>query len=178
CSRAPTRELNEAPRVHRANSVRIDRLDPRPGRPEGGTGGCADEVSLKGANNPTRGRKLRSTGTKASTRAARSRESQARPQHNFEAYAYELEKKLEARERELSEALEQQAATIVHSPPPPRRSEPKCPQLPDCRAAGARRAWRNRSPHVARAAAPWEIRARQPAFPCLLPRQTPRTSLH
>src|SRR5262249_44034335 len=111
CSRAPTRELNEAPRVHRANSVRIDRLDPRPGRPEGGTGGCADEVSLKGANNPTRGRKLRSTGTKASTRAARSRESQARPQQNFEAYAHELEKKLEARERELSEALEQQTAT-------------------------------------------------------------------
>src|SRR5262249_21061297 len=103
--------LNEAPRVHRANSVRIDRLDPRPGRPEGGTGGCADEVSLKGANNPTRGRKLRSTGTKASTRAARSRESQARPQQNFEAYAHELEKKLEARERELSEALEQQTGT-------------------------------------------------------------------
>ena len=78
-----------------------------------GTSDCADEVtlSLKGANNPTRGRKLRSTGTKASTRAARSRESQARPQQNFEAYAHELEKKLEARERELSEALEQQTAT-------------------------------------------------------------------
>jgi hypothetical protein len=78
-----------------------------------GTSGCADEVtlSLKGANNPTRGRKLRSTGTKASTRAARSRESQAGPQQNFEAYAHELEKKLEARERELSEALERQAAT-------------------------------------------------------------------
>jgi hypothetical protein len=33
------------------------------------------------------------------TRAARSRESQARPQQNFEAYAHELEKKLEARWR-------------------------------------------------------------------------------
>ena len=68
-------------------------------------------MSLKGAKSPTRGRKLRSTGTKARARAARSRESQARPQQNFEAYAHELEKKLEARERELSEALEQQTAT-------------------------------------------------------------------
>src|SRR5262249_49935570 len=32
------------------------------------------------------------------------------PQQNFEAYAHELEKKLEARERELSESLEQQTA--------------------------------------------------------------------
>src|SRR5262249_1998814 len=39
------------------------------------------------------------------------RESQARPQQNFEAYAHELETKLEARERELSEALERQTAT-------------------------------------------------------------------
>ncbi len=68
-------------------------------------------LSRKGAKSGTRGRKLRSTGTKARARAARSRESQARPQQNFEAYAHELEKKLEARERELSEALEQQTAT-------------------------------------------------------------------
>ena len=78
-----------------------------------GTSDCANEVTLsrKGTKSRTRGRKLRSTRTKAKTRDARSRESQARPQQNFEAYAHELEKKLEARERELSEALEQQTAT-------------------------------------------------------------------
>ena len=43
-------------------------------------------------------------------RAAGSREPQATPP-DFEAYAHELEKKLEERERELSEALEQQTAT-------------------------------------------------------------------
>ena len=43
-------------------------------------------------------------------RAAGSREPQATPP-DFEAYAHELEKKLEARERQLSEALEQQTAT-------------------------------------------------------------------
>ena len=57
-------------------------------------------MSLKGAKNPTRGRKLRSTGTKAGTRVARIGEPPA-----------ELEKELEARTRELSEAREQQAAT-------------------------------------------------------------------
>ena len=63
-----------------------------------GTSDCADEVtlSLKGAKNPTRGRKLRSTGTKAGTRVARIGEPPA-----------ELEKELEARTRELSEAREQ-----------------------------------------------------------------------
>jgi GAF domain len=50
-------------------------------------------LSLKGANSPTRGRKLRSTGTKARTHVDRVRESNA-----------ELKKK-------LAEALEQQAAT-------------------------------------------------------------------
>ena len=69
----------------------------------------ADEVtlSLKGANSPTRGRKLRSTGTKARMRVGRVREPRA-----------ELQKKLDARERELAEsrehfaeALEQQTAT-------------------------------------------------------------------
>ena len=68
-------------------------------------------MSRKGAKSRTGAPVLRSTRTKASTRAARSRESQARPQQNFEACAHELEKKLEARERELSEALERQAAT-------------------------------------------------------------------
>jgi hypothetical protein len=68
-------------------------------------------LSRKGAKSRTGAPVLRSTRTKASTRAARSRESQARPQQNFEACAHELEKKLEARERELSEALERQAAT-------------------------------------------------------------------
>ena len=50
-------------------------------------------MSLKGAKSPTRGRELRSTGTKAGTRAGRTRETRA-----------ELERK-------LAEALEQQAAT-------------------------------------------------------------------
>jgi hypothetical protein len=67
-----------------------------------GTSDCADEVTLsrKGAKSGTRSRKLRSTGTKARTHVGRMRESRA-----------ELEKKLEARMRELAEALEQQTAT-------------------------------------------------------------------
>ncbi|HWO45690.1 MAG TPA: hypothetical protein VNO87_08945, partial [Methylomirabilota bacterium] len=54
----------------------------------------ADEVtlSLKGANSPTRGRKLRSTGTKARTQVDRLRAANA-----------DLKKK-------LAEALEQQTA--------------------------------------------------------------------
>ena len=73
-----------------------------------GASGCADEVtlSLKGANSPTRGRKLRSTGTKA--RAHVSNEPNS---------LIELKKQLEARTRELAEArghlskaLEQQTA--------------------------------------------------------------------
>jgi len=72
------------------------------GRPEGGTSDCADEVilSLKGANSPARGGKLRSTGTKARTDVDRAREPRA-----------ELEKKLEARDRALEETLDQQTAT-------------------------------------------------------------------
>ena len=50
-------------------------------------------MSRKDANSPTRGRKLRSTGTKARARVSRSREPRA-----------DIEKK-------LAEALEQQAAT-------------------------------------------------------------------
>src|SRR6266567_3423357 len=69
----------------------------------------ADEVtlSLKGANSPTRGRKLRSTGTKARPHVSNGPNS-----------AVELKKQLEVRTRELaearghlSEALEQQTAT-------------------------------------------------------------------
>src|SRR5260370_23114263 len=78
-------------------------------RPKGRTSDCADEVtlSLKGANSPTRGRKLRSTGTKATARVSNGPNALA-----------ELQKQLEVRTRELaearghlSEALEQQTAT-------------------------------------------------------------------
>jgi hypothetical protein len=57
-------------------------------------------LSLKGANSPTRGRKLRSTGTKARARVSNGPNS-----------LIELKKQLEARTRELAEALEQQTAT-------------------------------------------------------------------
>ena len=64
-------------------------------------------LSRKGANSPTGGRKLRSTGAKAGARVNQGRESRA-----------DLEKKLKARTHELagaqerlSEALEQQSAT-------------------------------------------------------------------
>ena len=72
------------------------------GVPKGGTSGCADEVtlSLKGANSPTRGRKLRSTGTKSRAHVSDGPNS-----------LIELKKQLEARTRELAEALEQQTAT-------------------------------------------------------------------
>src|SRR5215813_8059531 len=76
---------------------------------KGGTSDCADEVILshKGATSPTRGHKLRSTGTKAKARVSNTPNSLT-----------ELKKQLEARTRELaevrghlSEALEQQTAT-------------------------------------------------------------------
>ena len=64
-------------------------------------------MSLKGAKSPTRGRKLRSTGTKARAHVSDQPDS-----------LIELKKQLEARTRELaeargylSEALEQQTAT-------------------------------------------------------------------
>ena len=57
-------------------------------------------LSLKGAKSPTRGRKLRSTGTKASARVSDEPNS-----------LIELKKQVEARTRELAEALEQQTAT-------------------------------------------------------------------
>src|SRR5215468_4120023 len=74
-----------------------------------GTSDCADEVILarKGANSPPRGRKLRSTGTKATARVSNGPNS-----------LIGLKKQLQARTRELadargqlSEALEQQTAT-------------------------------------------------------------------
>src|SRR5262249_11254167 len=74
-----------------------------------GTSEYADEVtlSLKGANSPTRGRKLRSIGTKAAAHVSDGPNS-----------PIELKKQLEARTRELaeargrlSEALERQTAT-------------------------------------------------------------------
>src|SRR5262249_11626632 len=57
-------------------------------------------LSLKGAKSPTRGRKLRSTGTKARARVTDGPNS-----------LIELKKQLEARTRELAEAREQQRAT-------------------------------------------------------------------
>jgi hypothetical protein len=73
-------------------------------------------LSRKGAKIDTRGRKLRSTGTKVRSHVARSPESNAEQQEKL-GYSHELEKKLQAREHELaearwhlSEALEQQTA--------------------------------------------------------------------
>jgi hypothetical protein len=57
-------------------------------------------LSLKGANSPTRGRKLRSAGTDAAARDSNGPDS-----------LVELKKQLEERTRELAEALEQQTAT-------------------------------------------------------------------
>src|SRR5215813_5386298 len=56
--------------------------------------------SRRGANSPTRGRKLRSTGTKARSRVSNGPNS-----------LIELKKQLDARTRELAEAREQQTAT-------------------------------------------------------------------
>ena len=62
-------------------------------------------MSRKGANSPTRGRKLRSTGTRAKARVSNGPNS-----------LIGLKKQLEARTRELTEAQEQQAATseVLH----------------------------------------------------------------
>jgi GAF domain-containing protein len=57
-------------------------------------------LSLKGAKSPTRGSKLRSTGTKARPHVSNGPNS-----------LIELKKQLDARTRELAEALEQQTAT-------------------------------------------------------------------
>ena len=73
----------------------------------------ADEVTLsrKGANSPTRGRKLRSTGTKAKG-VARSDEPQASLIKRLKAHASDLEKKLEARTRKLGEARDHLAEAL------------------------------------------------------------------
>jgi GAF domain-containing protein len=75
-------------------------------------------LSRKGAKSRTRSRKLRSTGTKARTRVGRICEPSAELEESLKARARELEKKLEANNRELiearqhlAEALEQQTAT-------------------------------------------------------------------
>jgi two-component system NtrC family sensor kinase len=68
-------------------------------------------LSRKGTKDRTQGRKLRSTGTKAKTRVASSDKSQATLITKLKAHARDLEKKLETRTRELSEASEQQTAT-------------------------------------------------------------------
>jgi signal transduction histidine kinase len=65
----------------------------------------------KGAKSRTRGRKLRSTGTKAIRRIPSSGQSQTALIRKLKAHARNLEKKLEARTHQLSEALEQHTAT-------------------------------------------------------------------
>ena len=64
-------------------------------------------MSLKGANSSPRGRKLRSTGTKAKTRIGRVRKPHADLERQLETYRRKLS---EARD-DLAEALEQQSAT-------------------------------------------------------------------
>src|SRR5262245_3366103 len=106
CQAGPS--THEPPRVHHAVLLRV--IGPILGWADRkGSSDCADEVtlSLKGANSPMRGRKLRSTGTKAKARVSNGPDSLT-----------ELKKQLEARTRELaearghlSEALEQQTAT-------------------------------------------------------------------
>src|SRR5262245_14790705 len=94
------RRANEVAASSRCGSARIDGLDPWLDRK--GTSDCADEVTLsrKGSESRTQGRKLRSTGTKASTNVTRKHVS-----------TVELKKKLAAREYELAEALARQTAT-------------------------------------------------------------------
>src|SRR5262249_12385870 len=92
---------SETPRVHPA--VLLGLIGSIPGWADRkGTSDCADEVtlSLKGAKSPTRGRKLRSIGTKAGARVTHTSNS-----------LIELKKQLEARTRELAEAQEREKAT-------------------------------------------------------------------
>jgi GAF domain-containing protein len=93
------------------DSVRIDR--PVLWAGQKGTSDWADEVTLsrKGAKSGTRARKLRSIGTRAKTRVAPSDKVRVTLITKLKAHARDLEKKLEIRTRELSEALEQQTAT-------------------------------------------------------------------
>ena len=68
-------------------------------------------MSSKGTKGRTQGRQLRSTGTKAKTGVAPSDKARVTLITKLKAHARDLEKKLEIRTRELSEALEQQTAT-------------------------------------------------------------------
>src|SRR5262252_1909947 len=63
-------------------------------------------LSRKGAKSRTGGRKLRSTGTKAKTRAVSTSQVQPALIKKLRAHADDLEKKLEARTRELAGARE------------------------------------------------------------------------
>jgi signal transduction histidine kinase len=65
----------------------------------------------KGTKSGPRNRKPASTGAKASARTGRVRTSKAAPAKGGAAHVRDLETKLAARTRELSEALEQQTAT-------------------------------------------------------------------
>jgi hypothetical protein len=67
--------------------------------------------SRKGPQSRTRGRKLRSTGTKAKGGVARSDETQASLIKKLKAHARDLEKRLEQRTHDLAEAREQQTAS-------------------------------------------------------------------
>jgi GAF domain-containing protein len=69
-------------------------------------------LSRKGPRSRTHARKLRSTGTKPRARVASSRQSQAALVKELEAHARVLEKKLEGRTRELSEAQEHLAEAL------------------------------------------------------------------
>jgi signal transduction histidine kinase len=68
-------------------------------------------LSRKGTKSGPRNRKPASTGAKASARTGRVRTSKAAPAKGGAAHVRDLETKLAARTRELSEALEQQTAT-------------------------------------------------------------------
>jgi hypothetical protein len=68
-------------------------------------------LSPKVPKGRTHNRKNRPTKSKAGTRAARGRKLDAQPQETLKARARDLEEKLAGRERELTEALKQQAAT-------------------------------------------------------------------
>ena len=68
-------------------------------------------MSRKGTKSGPRNRKPASTGAKASARTGRTRASKVAPAKGGAAHVRDLERKLEAHTRELSEALERQAAT-------------------------------------------------------------------
>jgi hypothetical protein len=68
-------------------------------------------LSRKGTKSGPRNRKPASTGAKASARTGRTRASKVAPAKGGAAHVRDLERKLEAHTRELSEALEQQTAT-------------------------------------------------------------------